>query len=91
VKRVTPYSLDAGGSVPIEVEEDGGATVTRGLHPGKSLEVERGLELAGQAGAFIASVSTEVQLAWTRSIENLSVSISATNRLHIWVADRCPG
>jgi hypothetical protein len=89
VKLVTSYLLDAGGRVLIEVEEDGGATVIREPHPAKS--VEFGLELAGQVGAFIASVSTDVQLAWTRSIENLTVSISATNRPHIWVAGRCPG
>jgi hypothetical protein len=127
VNRVTSYPLDAGGSLLIKVvEEDSGATVTRGPHPAEvvetvanafesalepielatvvvasnfrnsadapeSVEVEFGLELAGQAGAFIASVSTEAQLGWTRSIENLTVSTSATNRLHRWVADRCPG
>lgn len=96
MKRLISMPLEAGGSVLIEVEEDAGAAVTRGLHPsevietvGKSfeaaieaikpaalavatrlrnfadapedIEVEFGLKFAGQAGAFIASASTEAQ------------------------------
>jgi hypothetical protein len=95
VKRLIAFPLEAGGNVLIEVEE-GGAAVTRGLHPGDvvetvghsfeaaleaikpaavavaskfrnfmdapaDVEVEFGLKFAGQAGAFIASVSTEAQ------------------------------
>jgi hypothetical protein len=82
--------------VLIEVEEEAGVGVTRGLHPSdviatvgnsfeaaleaikpaavavankfrdftnspESVEVEFGLKFAGQAGAFIASASTEAQ------------------------------
>jgi Trypsin-co-occurring domain 1 len=96
MKRLIAYPLEAGGSVLIEVEDEGGRAVTRGLRPGElvetvsnsfeaaieaikpaaiavvsklrgfadapdDLEVEFGLKFAGQAGAFIASASTEAQ------------------------------
>jgi Trypsin-co-occurring domain 1 len=96
VKRLISFPLETGGSVLIEVEEEAGVGVTRGLHPsdvvetvGNSfeaaieaikpaavavaskfrnftdapdgVEVEFGLKFAGQAGAFIASASTEAQ------------------------------
>jgi hypothetical protein len=96
VKRLISFPLEAGGNVLIEVEEEAGGAVTRGLRPsevvetvGKSfeaaieaikpaavavatklrnfadapedVEVEFGLKFAGQAGAFIASASTEAQ------------------------------
>ena len=103
MKRLIAFPLDAGGNVLIEVEEEGGSPLTRGLHPSEvvetvsatfeaaleaikpaavavaskfrnfadapeGIEVEFGLKFAGQAGAFIASVSTEAQfrvkLAW---------------------------
>jgi hypothetical protein len=96
VKRLVSFPLETGGNVLIEVEEEGGSPVTRGLRPGEvvesvgrsfeaaieaikpaalavasklrnfadapeDLEVEFGLKFAGQAGAFIASASTEAQ------------------------------
>jgi hypothetical protein len=96
VKRLISFPLEAGGNVVIEVEDGGGAAVTRGLRPGElvetagnsfeaaleaikpaavavarkfrnfadapeDVEVEFGLKFAGQAGAFIASASTEAQ------------------------------
>jgi hypothetical protein len=96
VKRLISFPLEAGGNVLIEVEQEPGAAVTRGLHPGdvietvgssfetvldaikpaavavasklrnfgdapENLEVEFGLKFTGQAGAFIASASTEAQ------------------------------
>ena len=103
MKRLISFPLETGGNVLIEVEEEGGGPLTRGLHPSEvvetvgatfeaaleaikpaaiavaskfrdfvdapeGVEVEFGLKFAGQAGAFIASVSTEAQfrvkLAW---------------------------
>jgi len=96
VKRLISMPLEAGGNVLIEVEEEGGASITRGLRPGEviesishsfeaaleavkpaalavasklrdfadapeDVEVEFGLKFTGQAGAFIASASTEAQ------------------------------
>jgi hypothetical protein len=96
MKRLISYPLEAGGNILIEVEDEGGAAVTRGLRPSElvetvgnsfeavieaikpaaiavasrfrnfvdapeDLEVEFGLKFAGQAGAFIASASTEAQ------------------------------
>jgi hypothetical protein len=60
VKRVISYPLDAGGSVLIEVEEDGGATVTRGLHPAEVVETvantfESALEAIKPAAVAVAS------------------------------------
>ena len=96
MKRLISFPLEAGGNVLIEVEEEPGGSVTRGLHPSdvieaagnsfdaaieaikpaavavarkfrnfadapEDIEVEFGLKFAGQAGAFIASASTEAQ------------------------------
>lgn len=96
MKRLVSFPLEAGGNVLIEVEEEGGASITRGLHPSdmveavgnsfdaaieaikpaavavankfrnfadapEDVEVEFGLKFTGQAGAFIASASTEAQ------------------------------
>jgi hypothetical protein len=96
VKRLVSFPLEAGGNVLIEVDEEAGAAVTRGLRPSEvvdsvsnsfeaaldaikpaavavaskfrnfvdapeDVEVEFGLKFAGQAGAFIASASTEAQ------------------------------
>ncbi len=96
MKRVISVPLEAGGDVRIEVEDEGPAAVTRGLHPGElaeaaghsfetaldairpaalavvskfrdfadapeQVEIEFGVKFAGQAGAFIASASTEAQ------------------------------
>jgi hypothetical protein len=96
MKRLISFPLETGGNVLIEVEEEAGAAVTRGLHPSdvietvgnsfeaaleaikpatiavaskfrnfadapEDIEVEFGLKFAGQAGAFIASASTEAQ------------------------------
>jgi hypothetical protein len=105
MKRFISYPLEAGGSVQIEVDDEGGGPVTRGLHPSdvieaasntfeaalaaikpaavavastfrnftdapEGVEVEFGLKFAGQAGAFIASASTEAQfrvkVVWSR-------------------------
>jgi Trypsin-co-occurring domain 1 len=108
VKRVISYPLDAGSAGLIEVE-DGGATVTRGLHPAaevvetveairpaavtvtskfrnfadapKDVEVEFGLEYAGQVDAFIASANTDVkELDPIDGEFDLKVSTDATNR-----------
>jgi hypothetical protein len=94
--RVISFPLESGGSVLIEMEEEAGVGVTRGLHPShvietvgnsfeagleaitsaavavaskfrnftdapEGVEVEFGVKFAGQAGAFIASASTEAQ------------------------------
>jgi hypothetical protein len=96
VKRLMSFPLEGGGTVQVEVEEEVGLPVTRGLHPADVVEtvansfeaaleavkptavalasifrgiadapdvveVEFGVKLAGQAGAFIASASTEAQ------------------------------
>lgn len=96
MKRVISVPLEAGGNIQIEVEDEAGSAVTRGLHPGDlaeaaghsfetaldairpaalavvgkfrdfsdapdQVEVEFGVKFAGQAGAFIASASTEAQ------------------------------
>ena len=105
MKRVLSYPLEAGGSVLIEVDDDSGGGVTRGLRPDElaekiggsfeaalatvgpaalavvskvrnladapeGVEVEFGLKFGGQAGAFIASASTEAQfrikMVWKR-------------------------
>ena len=105
MKRLISVPLAAGGSVLLEVEEEAGTAVTRGLHAGevaeaagnsfeaafsairpavlavantlrdlpdapKEIEVEFGVKFSGQAGAFIASASTEAQfrikMAWKR-------------------------
>jgi hypothetical protein len=104
VRRLVSFPLEAGGSVLIEVDEEAGATVTRGLRPSEviesvghsfeaaleaigpaavavarklrdhvdapeNIEVEFGLKFSGQAGAVIASASTEAQfhvkMVWT--------------------------
>jgi hypothetical protein len=96
VKRLISFPLEGGGTVQVEVEEEGGPPVSRGLHPAEvvetvansfeaaleaikpaavamasvfrniadapdAVEVEFGVKFAGQAGAFIASASTEAQ------------------------------
>jgi hypothetical protein len=96
VKRLISFPLESGGTVQVEVEEETGLPVTRGLHPADVVEtvansfeaalepikpaaiavasvfrnitdapdvveVEFGVKLGGQAGAFIASASTEAQ------------------------------
>ena len=96
MKRLISFPLESGGTVQVEVEEEGGLPVTRGLHPAEvvetvtnsfeaaleaikpaavamasifrniadapdAVEVEFGVKFAGQAGAFIASASTEAQ------------------------------
>ena len=96
MKRLVSFPLEAGGNVLIEVEEEAGGSVTRGLRPSdvveaagnsfeaaievikpaavavvsklrnfadapEDVEVEFGLKFTGQAGAFIASASTEAQ------------------------------
>jgi Trypsin-co-occurring domain 1 len=96
VKRLISFPLEGGGTVQVEVEEEAGLPVTRGLHPTDMVEtvansfeatlgaikpaavamasifrtiadapdvveVEFGVKFAGQAGAFIASASTEAQ------------------------------
>ena len=96
MKRLISFPLEGGGSVLLEVEEEAGPAVTRGLHPSdvietvansfeatlgaikpaavavasifrniadapEGVEVEFGVKFAGQAGAFIASASTEAQ------------------------------
>jgi hypothetical protein len=62
VKRVICFPLESGGSVQIEVEEgEGGATVTRGLHPANII-VAAGSTFEGALEAIkpaaIAVVST---------------------------------
>jgi hypothetical protein len=96
VKRLISLPLEGGGTVQVEIEEEAGLPVTRGLHPADMVEtvansfeaalgaikpaavamasvfrnmvdapdvveVEFGVKFAGQAGAFIASASTEAQ------------------------------
>jgi hypothetical protein len=96
VKRLISFPLESGGTVQVEVEEEAGLPVTRGLHSAEVVEtvastfeaalgaikpaavtmasifrniadapdvveVEFGVKFAGQAGAFIASASTEAQ------------------------------
>jgi hypothetical protein len=108
VKRLISFPLENGGTVQVEVEEEAGLPVTRGLHPAEVVEtvansfeaalgaikpvavamastfrniadapdvveVEFGVKFAGQAGAFIASASTEAQfrvkVVWQGTVE----------------------
>jgi len=60
VKRLISFPLEAGGNVLIEVEEEGGGPLTRGLHPSEVIETvgatfEASLEAIKPAAIAVAS------------------------------------
>ena len=60
VKRLISFPLEAGGNVLIEVEEEGGGPLTRGLHPSEVIETvgvtfEAALEAIKPAAIAVAS------------------------------------